>query len=1158
MTLSFFASISILDKWQQSQYTQNALHFSHIAQKLSTVVYQLQKERGLSAGMVGSKNKVYKIELAQQRLQTDQAIKQLAPFFSEIPYCLSDVKADQFLQLNIHFSRLASTRGSIDDLAEDDFFDFYSQLIKDTLNIVSFLQHLSIEPAQKDLASSYLDILWLEEYSGQERGALNGVFSTKEFKANQFSMISSYIASQHASIRHFYNTATLKYQNKISQVLDSFSTHEVKRYREIVFNKAQRNDALNGLQILIGYGGVIHNFKNYVIRGNDQDLRLVKQQFNQASKQIQVYRSLPNLTQSEEKALNDIQATLAEYQNNLSTITDMMQKNASIKAIDTAVQVNDKFALNGIKLLRQSITSHDPELWWKHATHRLDNIHQISGLLADDLISEAQQKLQDTQNVLYLFFIITLSIIFLSCFIGLKLRSRLVNEIKYIADTMRASQKNQQFHQLLSTKGHDEISDMADAFNSLISQRVFAEERLKLAGKVFSNAHEGIIITDIDGNIVEVNPTFCEITEYSRDEVIQKNPNILSSGKHSVAFYSDMWRKLKNQGYWKGEIYNRKKNGQIYPQILTISAIKDDKGVITNYVALFSDITESKDQQKRLEFMAHYDVLTNLPNRTLLADRFIQALAHCKRKQTLLAVCFLDLDNFKPVNDNYGHHVGDKLLIEVAERINSNIRDEDTVSRQGGDEFILLLGEIESVLHCETILKRIILSIAQPYDIDNEMIYISASVGMTLYPTDPSDFDTLMRHADQAMYKAKLAGRNCFYQFNTEENLKTVNRQTRLQEIQQALSENEFCLYYQPKVNMATGCVFGAEALIRWNHPEKGLVPPLDFLPIISGSELEIEIGRWVVNQALKQLEIWKSQGIELEVSVNISSYHLQQPSFVEDLEIALSIHPEIDSRFLQLEILESSALGDLQSISRIIKTCVTTLGVKIALDDFGTGYSSLTHIRNLPVQTIKIDQTFVRDMLEDPGDYAIIEGVIGLADAFNREVIAEGVETVEHGIMLLLMGCQHAQGYGIAKPIPAIAIPDWLSHYMPNQQWISFGGKALTSKETKKSLLKLSLKQWQKHFEHNILASPDDIVHWPILKKSKCHCGVLIKRAIQDHLFEDKYLDQLTAAHETMHMIANNLFLQYQEGQLEAAREGLVDIQIAIKNMITVLGRCE
>jgi len=691
-----------------------------------------------------------------------------------------------------------------------------------------------------------------------------------------------------------------------------------------------------------------------------------------------------------------------------------------------------------------------------------------------------------------------------------------------------------------------------------ITEKKQVEEKQRLAAKVFADTKEGILISDENSIIIDINPAFSDITGFERADVIGQNPSILSSGKQDAQFYEEMWQSLKALGYWQGEVWNRKKTGEFFAEYLSISSLTDDSGNVLHYVGIFSDITNTKNQQVKLERMAHYDALTQLPNRALLSDRFNQALAHCKRQENLLAVCFLDLDKFKPVNDIYGHETGDQLLIDVAQRIKSVIRDEDTISRQGGDEFVLLLSDIESFSHCEKMLNRIIQSLAQPYIIDKQSITISASIGITLYPLDNADSDTLMRHADQAMYQAKTAGRNRYQLFNAEQNQLETEKFIQLEEIHQALENHELCLYYQPKVNMVTGEVFGLEALMRWIHPEKGLIPPLEFLPIIEETQLEIDIGIWVIKQALKKLHEWQQQGIKIEVSVNISSYHLLYASFVSDLKAALALYPEVSSKYLQLEILESSALGDLNAITGIMNTCIDILGVSVALDDFGTGYSSLTHLRNLPVQTIKIDQTFVRDMLDDPSDYAIIDGVIGLAESFDREIIAEGVETTEHGLMLLTMGCKVAQGYAIAKPMPSQEFPQWLSQYIPNQEWKSYGNKVHTEKEHAIKLFRLTISQWKKDFETNINAAPGSTGRWPILKRNKCHCGIWIKRAKQGKLFEEQWIEKLETVHDEMHDVTDALFDKYQQGDIESARENLNLFQIAAENMLNILGQCE
>lgn len=573
----------------------------------------------------------------------------------------------------------------------------------------------------------------------------------------------------------------------------------------------------------------------------------------------------------------------------------------------------------------------------------------------------------------------------------------------------------------------------------------------------------------------------------------------------------------------------------------------DKENKPTRLIGIQTDITENKKQQKKLEQMAHYDVLTQLPNRTLFASRFSIAVEQSKENDSLLAICFLDLDNFKPVNDNYGHDVGDQLLIDVAERIKSHLRLEDTVSRQGGDEFTLLLSNLDSFEQCEDMLRRIQTSLSKPYLINDYPHKISASIGVTLYPNDDADIDTLIRHADQAMYQAKIIGRNRYHLFDVLDVQRALEKQSQLARIETALMNNEFTLYYQPKVNMATGEVVGAEALVRWLHPEKGMLLPVAFLPVMEGTDLEIKFGNWVINQALQQLDEWQSAGLKLEVSINISSAHIQSELFLAQLDSALAAWPEVDSANLQIEILESSALSDLDAVSNVIKICRDVLGISVALDDFGTSYSSLTHLRSLPAGIIKIDQSFVRDMLEDPSDCAIIEGVIALANSFNRKVIAEGVETIQQGEMLILMGCETAQGYCIAKPMPASEISMWLGGYQVNQQWLAIGSKKVLSEKQKRlKLYELTVFSWHKRFLNNLKGVVDDVDYWPIMEKSKCPCGLWIKRELQAGIFDIIWLERLDDYHQQMHDLANELKKLYLNGKVE-----LVEVHIETLNSV-------
>jgi len=704
------------------------------------------------------------------------------------------------------------------------------------------------------------------------------------------------------------------------------------------------------------------------------------------------------------------------------------------------------------------------------------------------------------------------------------------------------------------TESEIQLIEFAAQVAAVAIERSRTNDQLKLSSKVFTHTQEGISITNANGIIIDVNPAFCNITGYSRDEIIGKNPSMVSSGRQSPEFYSNMWKQLSEHGYWKGEIWNKKKNGEIFAELLSISSLSDQHDKTINYVGIFSDITQSKNHQEELSRMAHYDSLTKLPNRALFADRFQQAIAHSKRYNKRLAVCFIDLDNFKPINDNFGHEVGDQLLIKVAQRITTCIREEDTISRQGGDEFTLLINDIDTQEESVQTLTRIHQALAKPYIIDEQCHLITASSGATLYPEDDADLDTLLRHADQAMYQAKLSGKNRYHLFNPREDKETIYKHHRISEIDQALNNGEFVLHYQPKVNMLSGQVFGAEALIRWYHPKKGIIPPLDFLPLIDGTELDIKLGNWVIAEALSQINKWKKGGITLEVSVNISSHHLQSKNFFKQLADALHADHATDPHRLQLEILESSALSDLNAISNTIKMCQEHLGVKFALDDFGTGYSSLTHIRNLPVNTIKIDQTFVRNILSDPDDYRIIDGTIGLADAFNRTVIAEGVETTETGLMLQIMGCEQAQGYGISKPIPANELTQWLSTYRANQQWVLYKSKLHSEQQNKAVLYSLISNHWHQQFTALILKPETDAKVWPLMNVNRCHCGAWIQRAEQEMFFKPSWLQQLKEVHSTYHLIAQNLQLKYRQGMVDEARTGITRLTVEFDKMLTLL----
>jgi diguanylate cyclase (GGDEF)-like protein/PAS domain S-box-containing protein len=702
-----------------------------------------------------------------------------------------------------------------------------------------------------------------------------------------------------------------------------------------------------------------------------------------------------------------------------------------------------------------------------------------------------------------------------------------------------------------------EVTAVLGIFEDITARRQ-DEESLRLAASVFENSLDSVLITDASRSIIAVNPAFERMTGYPAAEALGKTPRLLRSGLHDEGFYQEMYQRLTDTDHWQGEIWNRRKDGTAYVELLNISAVRNQAGEISHYVGVSTDIQSLKDTQHRLEQLAHYDALTTLPNRTLLSDRLMQAQAQADRHQQLLAVCFLDLDGFKPINDHHGHATGDRLLLEVANRLKQAVRAGDTVARLGGDEFVLLLNDFQQIAELEQVLGRIQAETAAPYLVSGKELHVSASIGVTIYPFDNSDADTLLRHADQAMYQAKQAGRNCHQMFDAERDRQSKARQEELDQIRSALQRGELVLHYQPKVNLRSGRVVGAEALIRWQDPQRGLVPPLEFLPLAEGSDLIIEIGDWVLDTTLAQMAAWKAMGLTLPVSINIAARHLQQGYFVQRLQESLQRHLEVPPSWLELEILESTALQDLSHARDVIGAC-RQLGVHFALDDFGTGYSSLSYLKNIPADVIKIDRSFVQDILEDADDLALVEGVVGLATAFNRTVIAEGMETGEHGLLLLRLGCDIAQGFGIARPMPAADMPAWLAAYRPDPRWQLWADVIWEMADFPLLLAQQDHLRWVRRVTHFLEGKSLALSESELTDQHACRFGQWYYGRGRSRYGHMREYAEVEAIHDEVHRIGPEIVRLYQGGDLAGAQQRvpeLLRLKDAILDKLATLQR--
>ncbi|TSE34632.1 sensor domain-containing protein [Tepidimonas charontis] len=571
-----------------------------------------------------------------------------------------------------------------------------------------------------------------------------------------------------------------------------------------------------------------------------------------------------------------------------------------------------------------------------------------------------------------------------------------------------------------------------------VSAEVALEHSRAIAASVFQDAGEAIVITDERGVVLDVNAAMERMSGYTREALIGRaDLPWRPVDRQGHADWTRLRQRLLREGRWRGEACWRRHDGTEFPVIETIAAVRDEHGQPIRYVAIAQDISELKAQQRALEHQAYYDALTGLPNRILLGDRLDLAIATAHRHQRRVAVAYLDLDGFKYVNDTHGHDRGDWVLRLMAQRLQAALREGDTLARVGGDEFVAILCDLDDSDRWTRVVERLLAACAQPIEHGGETLRLSTSIGVTLYPDDSADAEVLLRHADQALYRAKREGKNRWCLYDPREDRSAAAHAELIADVRRALrSGGEFQLYVQPRVRLSDGAIVGAEALLRWQHPERGLLPPGAFLPAIEHDDVMVELGDWVIAEALRLLQSWHDRNAPWALSINVAARQLRAPEFAHRLEHLLARHPGLPPSRLELEIVESSALEGIETLEQQLQRC-RALGVSLAIDDFGTGYSSLAYLKRLPANVVKIDQSFVRDVFDDISDLRIVEGVVALGQAFGLQVVAEGVETLAHGELLLRLGADTAQGYGVARPMPATAWDAWVAAWQTPPSWL-------------------------------------------------------------------------------------------------------------------------
>ena len=717
-----------------------------------------------------------------------------------------------------------------------------------------------------------------------------------------------------------------------------------------------------------------------------------------------------------------------------------------------------------------------------------------------------------------------------------------------------ASDGHQEVTDTTKTPMYDERGDLIGVLvvgHDITLQRSY-ENQLRQSEEsfrsLFDSLQEAVYVQDAQGRFLAVNEGAARMYGRPKEWFVDKTPlDVSAPGRNDLEALVPAHQRAMAGEPQSFEFWGLRADGTAFPK-----EVHQTKGRWFGQDVVFAvalDITERKQHEEQLEHIAHYDALTGLPNRLLLADRLHQALAHVNRHGRMLAIAYLDLDGFKAVNDAHGHEMGDRLLVKVSRRLKEALREDDTLARLGGDEFVAILTDFEQPDASLPVIERLLDAVSDPIHINGLELNVSASIGVTFYPQPEGvDADQLIRQSDQAMYEAKQSGKNRYHLFDTAHDRDIRGRHESLQTIASALKNGEFVLHYQPKVSLRSGEIVGAEALIRWEHPANGLLAPAVFLPVIEHHPLAIEVGEWVLEEAMCQIERWKAGGVAIPVSVNIDGLHLQQHDFVERLKVIMARHPGVRQGDLELEVLETSALEDISQVSGVIDAC-REIGVGFALDDFGTGYSSLTYLKRLPANTLKIDRSFVIDMLDDPEDLAILDGVLGLAGVFGRKAIAEGIETVEHGQMLLRMGCDLAQGYAIARPMNAEAFDVWIGEWNLNREWQEIG--AMEREDMSVLYAITEHRAWFNGLRAFIKGDTDTM---PVLDTRTCQFGKWFEKFAGRHPDLGEGCARIDFLHEQLHTLAESLIDERRglsEAECETRLKAIADLKEEMIAMI-------
>ncbi|QUM78542.1 EAL domain-containing protein [Moritella sp. 24] len=1000
--------------WQyikSSQEADNAILVIQQSMSINALVHDIQAERGLSAAYTIDPSSRLKEQLFVQRQQTDQQLFLFNQLVQDHPFVKALSQQKNIINQQDIITDIRTSAESVNSVR----FDRYTQLIAENLNFVSAMQEQVRSEQLSFNMDYYIPLVWFKEFASIERGSFHRIYKSDRFNQNTLSQLFSLRDKQDLIFLQLQRLIPNTFKQDLSRITEYARNGKLNQIISQAKFESKKQDVLNEAR---SYFGLInHYFKGYLLRRDQVYYQKFMTQYQDSYRVLSAYKSMDYANEQ----INVLFDILDHYKQVMDGLDKHVIDNAEVNRIDNDFIDLESRALKNIELIRQDILNISFADWWKGATERIDIIDEIISSTSEQYIEMVVQVKREKHQEL----LIEVSLIFAVVFIGVALAYRTIHQV--LQELYMFTEQMKKINSASSNKKldiHSEshlITDVVDTFNDIVTSIDVTQHEHFLSTAFFNSAGEGMVISDQYNNIEMINPAFTRMTGFKKQDVLSKSILHFLTDKYDNKLTHGLIKQtVLTKGCWESEVKIKDKSNRNSSVFMSVAVVKDKDDRISHYIYLLKNLDKWKKYEEEIWIKANFDSLTNLPNRDMGMEKLKQVIEHSKRYRIMAAVMFIDLDNFKLINDSLGHSAGDELLCHVSERLRNHVRATDIVCRLGGDEFVVILSEIKYVNEAKVLADKLITEISKPYLLQNQHDgVISASIGITLTPDDGTDFETLLKNADTAMYHAKELGRNNSQFYTHQLNQKVTARMSLEQDLYRGLMRDEFISYYQPIFEIDSKRITGVEALIRWNHPEKGLVYPGDFIDLAEEVGIVIDFGNLMITQTLIQLQAWQSQGIYIHAAINLSSKQFapgHADNLVKLVESELQKY-DIAGEYLHIEITERVFMDNTDLVAETLVR-LRNLGIRIHLDDFGTGYSSLKYLINFPVDYLKIDRSFISRIGDNENARKVIKSIVAMTKELDLKVVAEGIEEESECDFLAQLGCEFGQGYWFARPV--------------------------------------------------------------------------------------------------------------------------------------------